>query len=96
MASSVSSERAFSSAGITISKRRNRLKDDIVEALQVMKCMIRRDLLFRVPEALVDDEDDLEVESEAEDSAEKDRSWDIFVDDDPDNYELPAVVPMES
>jgi hypothetical protein len=74
MASSVSSERAFSSAGITISKRRNRLKDDIVEALQVMKCMIRRDLLFRVPEALVDDEDDLEVESEAEDSAEKDRS----------------------
>jgi hypothetical protein len=33
MSSSVSSERAFSSAGITISKRRNRLKPDIVEAL---------------------------------------------------------------
>ena len=43
MASSVSSERAFSSAGITISKRRNRLKADIVEALQVLKCLIRRD-----------------------------------------------------
>ena len=47
MASSVSSERAFSSAGITISKRRNRLKADIVEALQGLKCMIRRDILFR-------------------------------------------------
>ncbi|KAJ7202555.1 hypothetical protein GGX14DRAFT_309536, partial [Mycena pura] len=33
-----------SSSGITISKRRNRLKADIVEALQVLKCMIRRDL----------------------------------------------------
>jgi hypothetical protein len=47
MASSVSSERAFSSAGITISKRRNRLKPDIVEALQFLKCLYRRDLLFR-------------------------------------------------
>ena len=47
MASSVSSERAFSSAGITVSKRRNRLKGDIVEALQCLKCLIRRDLLFR-------------------------------------------------
>ena len=47
MASSVSSKRAFSSAGITISKRRNRLKPDIVEALQFLKCIYRRDLLFR-------------------------------------------------
>jgi hypothetical protein len=47
MASSVSSERAFSSAGITISKRRNRLKGDIVEALQCLKCMIRKNLIFR-------------------------------------------------
>ncbi|KAJ8503453.1 hypothetical protein ONZ45_g10852 [Pleurotus djamor] len=37
MASSVSSERAFSAAGITLSKRRNRLKADIVEALQFLK-----------------------------------------------------------
>ncbi|KIJ48977.1 hypothetical protein M422DRAFT_103461, partial [Sphaerobolus stellatus SS14] len=36
-ASSVSSERAFSAAGITISKRCNCLKGDIVEALQVLK-----------------------------------------------------------
>jgi hypothetical protein len=47
MASSVSSERAFSSAGITLSKRRNRLQADIVEALQFMKCIFQHDLIFR-------------------------------------------------
>ena len=47
MASSVSSERAFSSAGITISKRHNRLKPDIVEALQCLKCLYKNDLIFR-------------------------------------------------
>ena len=47
MASSVSSERAFSSAGITISKHRNCLKGDIVEALQCLKCMYNTDLIFR-------------------------------------------------
>jgi hypothetical protein len=49
MASSVSSERAFSQCGITISKRRSRLKGDIVEALQCVKCSLRNDLLFREP-----------------------------------------------
>ncbi len=47
MASSVSSERAFSSASITISKRRNRLGPDLVEALQFLKCWFRHDLIFR-------------------------------------------------
>jgi hypothetical protein len=47
MASSVSSERAFSSAGITITKRRNRLGPDIVEALQFLKCWFHCDLIFR-------------------------------------------------
>jgi hypothetical protein len=59
MASSVSSERAFSSAGITISKRRNRLKGDIVEALQFLKCLLHRDLIFRTqPSTSLDDLDD--------------------------------------
>jgi hAT family C-terminal dimerisation region len=49
MSSSVSSERAFSQGGITITKLRNRLKGDIVEALQCIKCAIRHDLLFREP-----------------------------------------------
>jgi hypothetical protein len=47
MSSSVSSERAFSQGGITISKRHNCLKGDIVEALQCIKCAIRNDLLFQ-------------------------------------------------
>jgi hypothetical protein len=47
MASSVSSERAFSSAALTITDRRNRLKGDVVEALQVMKCILRHDLILR-------------------------------------------------
>ena len=50
MKSSVSSERAFSSAGITISKRRNRLKGDIVEALQFVKFLLRKDLIYREPQ----------------------------------------------
>jgi hAT family C-terminal dimerisation region len=50
MASSVSSERAFSSAGITISKRRNRLKGDIVEALQFIKSLLQKELIYREPQ----------------------------------------------
>src|SRR5260370_17573413 len=49
MASSVSSERAFSQGGITVSKRRSRLKGDIVEALQCVKCSIQHDLIFQEP-----------------------------------------------
>ncbi|KAJ7028999.1 hypothetical protein C8F04DRAFT_1188102 [Mycena alexandri] len=73
MSSSVSSERAFSSAGITISKRRNHLKLDVVEALQVLKCLIHHDLLFR-KDALVDDEDN---NGEGE-------GWDELVDESAD------------
>ena len=47
MASSVSSEWSFSAAGITISKCRNRLKEDIVEALQCLKCLYHKELIFR-------------------------------------------------
>ena len=56
MASSVASERAFSSAGITISKRRNRLDADIVEALQCIKSLIQQDLMTRVFPTLADEE----------------------------------------
>jgi hypothetical protein len=44
MASSVSSEHAFSSAGITIIKWCNQLKLDIVKALQCLKCLYKNDL----------------------------------------------------
>lgn len=49
MSSSVLSERAFSQGGITIAKHWNRLKGDIIEALQCTKCAIQHDLLFWEP-----------------------------------------------
>ena len=76
MASSVSSERAFSQGGITISKCHNRLKGDIVEALQCLKCLIRRDLMFREPS-----------EMESEDKlgpVEDEEGWDCFLGEDED------------
>ena len=66
MASSVSSERAFSSAGITISKRRNRLKGDIVEALQGLKCLIREDLLFREIPGMDEPDDENDADTSAQ------------------------------
>jgi len=46
MVLSVSSERAFSSAGITISKQQNQLGPDLVEALQFLKFWFHHDLIF--------------------------------------------------
>ena len=93
MVSSVSSEWAFSIAGITISKRRNRLKGNIVEALQCMKCLIHCDLIYR--EVVVATE--LEEELESEDIVDTDKnytdtvkeadvfSWDQVLEDDVDD-----------
>jgi len=78
MGSSVSSERAFSSA-ITISKRRNRLKADIVEALQFLKCLIRRDLIFQEPPPTSVLELDLEV---GDDDGNPD-----WIDEDPSSWD---------
>jgi hypothetical protein len=64
MASSVSSERAFSSAGITISKRRNHLDADIVEALQCLKSLIHQDLMARDVVSITDEEQDLDFADE--------------------------------
>ena len=86
MASSVSSERAFSSAGITISKCRNPLKKDIVEALQCLKCMYHNNLIFCEVETVVDEEKamdkDLEVIMDNEvNNLEEDFFWDQAVID---------------
>jgi hypothetical protein len=56
MASSVSSERAFSSAGITICKRCNRLDGDIVEALQCLKALLHQDITLRYIPSVADEE----------------------------------------
>jgi hypothetical protein len=56
MASSVASERAFSSAGIMISRCRNRLNAHIIEALQCLKSLKGQDLMSRVSPNVADEE----------------------------------------
>jgi hAT family C-terminal dimerisation region len=98
MSSSVSSERAFSQGGITISKRRNCLKGDIVEALQCIKCTIRHDLLFQepAPSSILEAEETSDCEREnasaggdlagSDDESDSEGiSWDgLLVEDDED------------
>ena len=85
MASSVSSERAFSQGGITISKRRSSLKGDIVEALQCIKCGIRSDLLFREagPSSSTEaDLEDKENHNSEEEDEDEDGDWHSFLIED--------------
>lgn len=96
MGSSVSSERAFSQGGITVSKRRSRLKGDIVEGLQVVKCVIRKDLIFREPAPCSTMEQELHDSSsegaELESHSNEIEVWDELLDDtifdDPDNMDV--------
>jgi len=89
MASSVSSERAFSSAGITISKCRNWLKGDIVEALECLKCLLHSNLIFcptvtleQIENELEDVEVDEELGGFREIVAESEGfTWDNLLDD---------------
>ncbi|KAF5338272.1 hypothetical protein D9611_014615 [Ephemerocybe angulata] len=74
MASSVSSERAFSAAGILISKRRNSLKADIVEALSILKSFLDHDMIFR--------DQDVTSAWEFENEVEEDDSDPLWVDED--------------
>jgi len=90
MASSVSSEHAFLSAGITICKRCSQLKPDIVKALQFIKCLYRQELLFREePSTAFEGEEELfEVIGDAargEEGAEGEKGWDGLVGDLQDN-----------
>jgi hypothetical protein len=95
MSSSVSSERAFSQGGITISKHRNCLKGDIVEALQCVKSAIRNDLLFREsgPSSLAEVEEMAEIElgdmnageGHEEESDIEGPSWDELLIEDEDD-----------
>ena len=60
MASSVSSERAFLSARIMISKRCNCLDADIVEALQCLKSFIHEDIMVREFTTVAEKEEDMD------------------------------------
>jgi hypothetical protein len=87
MASSVSSEWAFLSAGITISKHWNCLKLDMVKALQCLKFMIKWDLFFQFdPSIAVDEmqEEEAALGLDSEASDKNGKSWDEMwiVDDD--------------
>ena len=101
MASSVSSEGAFSQGGITISKRRSSLKGDIVEALQCIKCAMRHDLLFPedAPSSVLEAQlgGDFEGEDQGDDNdmeesgTDDEKGWDellIDEDDDPIDVDL--------
>ena len=83
MGSSVSSEHAFSSAGITITKRRNCLKGDIVEALQFIKCLLRKNLIFWEPQPTSALEHELEVVDDGGDvdwvDEDEHKSWDSLL-----------------
>jgi hypothetical protein len=102
MATSVLSEWAFSQGGITISKHRNRLKGDIVEALQCVKCSLHSDLLFREPgpSSLAEDEPDESDMEAAEtgsvvdaDEEVDEEGWDcMFLDEDDDDLESNVVM----
>lgn len=74
MASSGSSERAFSSAGLTITRLRSRLQGDIVEALQGLKAVLRSDFVMRDPEpsSLLEEQMILNSEAEGEDDTHAD------------------------
>ena len=84
MSSSVSSERAFSQGGITISKLRSCLKGDIVEALQCIKCAIRSDLLFPMPAPSSVIEAEANEDGEESDIDEEATGWDELLLEDED------------
>ena len=73
--------RAFSSAGITISKQRNGLKGDIVEALQFLKCAIQSDLIFQEPDPSSMTEGVDEGEDDSESYVEETLPWDSLLED---------------
>lgn len=101
MPTSVSSERAFSQGGLTISDRRTRLKADVVEALQFLKCSLRQDLLLQGTQRAVQLEEELEQEEPDPDpdtvatSSSKRRApaaWDIILEDDDDDLEADSAL----
>ena len=92
MASSVSSERAFSLVGITINKHCNRLKGDLVKLLQCMKCIYHNSLLFQEVQVSLETKKELDSKEVIEIDMDSDEvlqeadifSWDSIIADDDD------------
>ena len=73
---------------MTITKQRNRLKGDVVEALQCLKCSIQHDLLFQEPgpSSVVEAECD---DKEAMDDGDGEVGWDeLLTDDEVDDMDI--------
>ncbi|KAJ7681325.1 hypothetical protein B0H17DRAFT_1138480 [Mycena rosella] len=63
---------------------------DIVEALQVLKSLIKgKDMFCAPPSMVIEDDDNPVVKDDAE------GGWDCFLDDVPDNYEPDVSVDLE-
>ena len=87
----------FSQGGITISKRRSRLKGDIMEALPCLTCAMRLELLFRerTPSSISEAEELSDQELEGAGASEdlggiesdvEELSWDgLLINDDNDD-----------
>ena len=88
ISTSISSKHAFSAAAQTVTKCHNRLKGDIVEAIQVLRMLYNRDLIFREPgpssatELLLEEED--ETGTEAEITVKENLDWILDLSDDSD------------
>ena len=99
MASLVSSEQAFSLAGITISKHWNRLKGNIVGALQCLKCMYHEDLIFCAVVTSKEVKEEMENTEYFEESnttdetceAAKKFTWDSILIDNDENDEVIVI-----
>ncbi|KAF8812876.1 hypothetical protein BYT27DRAFT_7272452, partial [Phlegmacium glaucopus] len=78
----VSSECVFSSASITLSKCRNQLQGDIVEALQFLKCAFCCDLIFHEVYAVKEEETLLDHDGGAGTASKDDGvSWEeLFIE----------------
>ena len=99
MASSVSSESVVSEAGSTITKSRNRLEGDIVEARQCLKSFIQQGILFHEvtssteEEARLDmaDKEPANLEEDTYDVVQKGKDWswdqleEVYADEDDDD-----------
>ena len=87
MASSVSSKRSFSQGGITITKLRSRLKGDIVEALQCLKCAIKNDILLQEPSpSLMLEEEEYELIDGDESDTDDYAGDELNIDGDDDDF----------
>ncbi|KAG6871410.1 hypothetical protein C0995_004883 [Termitomyces sp. Mi166 len=98
MASSVSNEHAFLQGGLTITKQRNQLKGDIVEALQCLKCAIQHDLLFREPGPSSIYEAELKkLENDENDGGPgTEEGWDELLSDDKEEDNLDMSIDLDS